>query len=863
MNRSLYPEGVEVHQDDLVNTENTKSNNILRRHIDNSLTGVVDGLAVTPNTGNPSLINVLSGSGYAPNGELIVVPTNINAIQLADSSLGIDNLIVAVYTETNDKLRAHETIGSNFPTRSNSSFRIRVFTQSQFDDLPETDNNLSNDSRDRSLILAVVTAQGSGVAITESNITSPPIFDSAITLEQVTANITGIELIQASPGTPNGNGTLQFTFSNTTIVWIAPTDTSGDSVNIGTSGDFTLRSLPSGNTLSISVSTSLLPASDQSDTISVQNLYFNKAPRHSSNDIHHRSLIGSGTPTSSNPHGLTLEDLGITGDVVVDHQNLFHSNGIHKDSDPNTFLSSVNTGPAPDTLNIQSPTGFRLYLGGSLHTSISTTELLFDDITDDAQILFNIYLARGVGGSSIATVDRRERIRYDVIPPPPLSGVAQLRDLNDGAPDGTAQIFYDDTLKTLSFKGPGDSGFGSTVLVPTSGSAPIRLFNDTDEYFIDLFVDDLSNWGSLDGGGDITEDLTISLLPTSSELAIRLKISSVMFSGSNTGFLGNGFLTSNGPNEVIDHRLFGITGPEDLRDDVLLWIDSVSQDPLLTSAAVTRRDILIAPSSIPRFPTGTSRLEVVGDTNQDAIRAVAGSGAIAGRFEGDLDITNNINIGNNITVDGVVNGAINIGDTDFVLDLNSGSPRIYLDLSNNDFIQYNRVDDELSVFISGTEEVRVDSSALFTGSIEPLLTFPSIGNLANPYGSIFTNDISTLSTFTVVPSTPAHLTVRHASNAIVVSGKINANGTPVLSPKWNINVSSTSNPSTGRYLIALEEEVSTDSAIHVTVESTSALHGTGFFNNSLEIEVRIWDNTGTLTDNTFFISVIGRPETEP
>ena len=165
MDRSLYPEGVEVGQENLGRTEDTRSFHILERHTDNTYPGIVSGLEVTLNAGNNSLLDIASGYGYCSNGELVELITGITAIQLANYAIGTKNIICLIYTETNQDLKPHETDGDSYPTSANRSSRLRIYTETEFDLLPQTDDNLDNDALDRILIVAVVTAQGSGVSI--------------------------------------------------------------------------------------------------------------------------------------------------------------------------------------------------------------------------------------------------------------------------------------------------------------------------------------------------------------------------------------------------------------------------------------------------------------------------------------------------------------------------------------------------------------------------------------------------------------------------------------------------------------------------------------------------------------------------
>jgi len=606
MDRSLYPEGVEVHQSDLKHTEDTRSFHILQRHIDNTFPGVVAGLSVTPNTGNPALLDVEAGYGYTSDGELAELESGITAVSLANSSVGVENLVVLVYTESYDRPQPHETSGDSFPTEANRSVRLRVFTRAQYDALPESDDNFDNDARNRTLIAASVIAQGSGVSIPSSAIQLPPIFGSAINIANLTNNVTGVTISSAEAGTANGNGTLVFNFNDGTLTWTAPDDTTGNPVNVLDGGFFELESFPSNKTLTVFVSSAILPVSNQTDTIQVQNLYYEDAPRHSSNDIHHRSLVGSGVPTPNNPHGLTLSDLGISGTPIEEHQTLMHSNGIRRDSDITTLQAVVNTGASPDELSITVGPNFYVYLRGTLFISSNQTAVPMTDVVDNTQILFEIFAKNGP--NSQTDIEKRERVRFDTLST--LTTYVQLRDLSEGTVAGAGQIAFTTASNLLTYTAPGDSA-GPAKAIPSSGSLPMRLFSNNGIDYIDLLVS-----SSLGTFGDLIGPLTISDRPTTNELKDRLHICTVVYSGAATGFLGNGFGVNNAPNEVLDKRLFGITAPFDIRDDAALWFDGET-DEAESPASITHRQVgILDPNydgpNVVNYALGRAQLTVVG-----------------------------------------------------------------------------------------------------------------------------------------------------------------------------------------------------------------------------------------------------------
>ena len=92
--------------------------------------------------------------------------------------------------------------------------------------MSQTDTNLDNTDLDRSLIVAIVTAAGSGIAISANDITLPSPFSGGITANNTTNNITGVSIVRINTSTLTGTGTLNFTVGSSELTWIAPGDSS-------------------------------------------------------------------------------------------------------------------------------------------------------------------------------------------------------------------------------------------------------------------------------------------------------------------------------------------------------------------------------------------------------------------------------------------------------------------------------------------------------------------------------------------------------------------------------------------------------------------------------------------------------------
>lgn len=570
MDRSLYPEGVEVHQDDLERTELTRTFHIIKRHDDISQLGVVFGCEVTINVSDAILIDIAIGYGYAPNGEFVEITTPSSALPLADYTLNTVNYILAIYTESNDDLEPHETNGNSFATAANRSYRIRILTETEYNNLPASDDNFNEDAIDRAMVLAKVIAQGTGISLTLSNIINPTVFGNAITATNTTNNISGVSISSIDRTTSTGNGSLRFTVSGTTIEWQAPGESYGSAVVIVSSNTYILSS-SSGKTITLLIIVPNLPISDQIDVILISNIYSQFVSRHTAEDEFHRSLIGSGTPTTINPHGLTVDDLGITENDIEIHQDLFHSNGIIRGSSQNIFEGSVNPAGSPDSFDITQPIGGdAFYLNGVQHNGVSSSSITFTDVVLEQQAVYDIYVIEGIDG--IASFSKVRRIQYNTQSNENGGGAndladhVQLRNVNRNiAVSGgnvSAQIFYDDTAKTLAFLVIGDSNFGKPEPISDKSPRTVRLYNDGYKHYIDVYVNKLSDMTSISGSGNITENLTIYELPNDVTLEKSILLHSVMFAGvSAAAFLGNGFAPSHLPNSFVDYNRIDIVSP--------------------------------------------------------------------------------------------------------------------------------------------------------------------------------------------------------------------------------------------------------------------------------------------------------------
>jgi hypothetical protein len=275
------------------------------------------------------------------------------------------NYVVLVYDEAQTNAEAHEADGTTQYTKASVSPRLTILTEAAYDALSASNDVLSTNAADRAMLVAKVTANGVGVALTAGSIESPTVYSETLEASQP-LSITGVVILAVDPTTPTGLGTLAFQISgpNKQLKWTAPGDSAGSFTTVSDGANSIASG--SGYTLDLDVVVSALPAGATSEIIEISNIYQENVPRFSAEDHQHRNLRGTGIPTTVNPHGMTIDDLspGAAGSVET-HQDLMHANGIVKTSSPTLLAGTVNTGVAPDTLTIGGfSAGDTVYING-------------------------------------------------------------------------------------------------------------------------------------------------------------------------------------------------------------------------------------------------------------------------------------------------------------------------------------------------------------------------------------------------------------------------------------------------------------------------------------------------------------------
>jgi hypothetical protein len=316
MDRSLYTDDAEVTERQLDRTEDTRAFHILERFKSGAQMGVRSGLTVSVNAVNPDLVDITSGTGYAPNGEYIELLQPL--IQQALPGGSTEAVVGLVYTEISTDPVPVATSAGSANSQALRAVRPSILTPSQFSALPDSDDDLSVDAKDRFMIIAIVTFG------TPNTVLNAPAFEDRILTVTQPSVITGIVITGIDDTTSKSDPIpfpgvveeieLRFDPATGELEYHAPHDVGGfGSPVLVTSGGpiFTVAS-SNGQTLEVEITTSLLPSSGPpvtDSTIFVDQLYDKTANRVSSDDAAHRSILGSRVPTEVNPHGVRLQDI--------------------------------------------------------------------------------------------------------------------------------------------------------------------------------------------------------------------------------------------------------------------------------------------------------------------------------------------------------------------------------------------------------------------------------------------------------------------------------------------------------------------------------------------------------------------------
>lgn len=504
MERTKYWNNTKPSETQLDNTENSKINHMLYRFRSGCQFGIKSGFRVTVNGGDNTKIDVGPGTGYtggyysannyagSPNsGEHISTDSTsasgtpgytpaATGVALADYTNGVRNYVSLVYSEVDSApLPERFYPGTLRNTIYTEAFSAEVVTEATW-------QTYSADDIEQRVLVGIVTAKGAGVALSSSDIeqfiqpkTHPACSNPS--------SITGVITERIADTTPIGTATLRFEQATKKLYWTAPGDAEGSGTTITSSGSFIIYSSTTTYWLIVSVTYGSLPAADVTENLTITALYGRNIPMFCAIDQAHRDMVGTGKVSSTNPHGLSEDD--ITGGTT-DHADLFHVNGINKNANANTLL--IYTG-AGDTVRITNIGGFEnsFLIDGHVYDLISgygagSDAVIYMDVTpalDSGDYL--IYLD-GTSAAQRVKIAEYDAAGGETGPLDPLTNI-EIRDMSNTTA-GTCTLEWDSGAKTLTYTAQGD-GAGTPVYIGNEN------FSDTDPYgFYKIYSGNLANW---------------------------------------------------------------------------------------------------------------------------------------------------------------------------------------------------------------------------------------------------------------------------------------------------------------------------------------------------------------------------------
>ncbi len=608
MRGSNFPNGVLVDRSALRNTEISKAEEILRNRTTITSRGVYSGFVVSVNVGDDTLIDVTLGTGFAPDGSYIATTSNYFGIALDDYTLNAVNYLCAVYTEANTHNAPHESDGVTYATRADASYRIRVYSAANYAALAATDANLANDARDRMLILATITGNGSGPPISSlfpGNISSPITYSNllyATPSELVT--ITGVTVTAATTGTSTGTGTIEYIYAvgpTYTLQWTPAGGVAGAAVPITADGSYNLLD-STGQYITVYVVVPQLPTTGtfpMVESIVITNLYYQAIPRFTGEDVYHRNLIGTGTISPENPHGTSIAD--IAGDTIPqleEHQDVMHCNGIWREDVTGVLNCSVTVGVGvSDTLNIQAPVPSDLYYinGNKLNSIVNATIPFVTWLPEwGAAALsvqtnfFEIY------STDTGIVKAHRKASYPAAPRN-LRGT-WIVDMSPNYPAGNYILWYDVSppYTRLRWAGGPIVSLTTTDFGTAGHGRAVRLFDLAGVHWIDLWVNmdqakGANDWEFNAGVLPLTDNITVV---ASVDWDTNMQLASIPYWWDSVAVppkANIGYAPYDPTRRVVDKRPFGTLCKEVISDSALQDLVYHQQDELQYSGILWGR----------------------------------------------------------------------------------------------------------------------------------------------------------------------------------------------------------------------------------------------------------------------------------
>lgn len=365
MNRSKYHDGVEVGEEHLNYTEESKIDIIKKIVTLMGTTGPVEGLIVAPDTVDPLKIMVTQGKGWTYGGHYVELVADATQVTIFNS-LGVFNYVAVKVTEEEQLNLPHEVSGGMYPTKIVDTYSVVVLSEAQW--IALADKSLYS-------LLAIVVGSGGmvrSVDITRSSVGYPVLLAVAI------QSMTGVQVTIVSSNTSIGNGSLQWVQLTKTLSWKAPGNTAyGTGQVIGVSGVYKLWDELATSYIKVDINTVDLPTNDTEAVIEVINLLEqSELAVGTMKDTLHRGMVGTGAPGSRNPHGMTLDDLdpGTVQDLVA-HRLKEHSPGILGSTLSSTGQVSIASNTTIKIFGTQS--GEMIISAGAMYEFISDSFFSF------------------------------------------------------------------------------------------------------------------------------------------------------------------------------------------------------------------------------------------------------------------------------------------------------------------------------------------------------------------------------------------------------------------------------------------------------------------------------------------------------
>ena len=605
MEGSRYPDGVLVDNATLKHTETTKAEQIKRLRTDVTSRGVYSGGVITANAVNTDRIDISAFSGYTPNGEWIEATSSNTNVALEDSTLGVTNVVFALYTENNTKYMPHESDGSTYPVYSEATYEIRTLNETDFANtsiVPLTDDNLDNIALDRCLILGYVVANGGG-ALSDFTYTSG--FDN---LKYSNPNqlsvISGVTVTAVDPDCPTGTATIRFDDTAAPIYkfyWTSPGGVISGVENVTVDSEVTITD-GSGYDITLLIIISQLPSGlvvPYDESITIVDLYEQDPDRFTGEDVLHRSLVGNGIITPENPHGLSIDDLqGSSSSFLEEHQDTQHSNGIWRGSNSNTLYYTLSAGTSDgNVIQITTPpSGSLYYINGKKLNTLTNVTTVFDSATFAAGIL-------GAGESRVGTKyyefyvnDSAEVVPYRKATYPGVRNCTGtwIIGMNQGHPSGSYDlvlVISGGTTISASWGG----GEAVSYLRPSTGGVAnrvIRLYAPNEYDYVDLFMGDdiLVSDGYLPTANNTYTDTITVYSPLKVDDNMLITGVSYWYDAiGSTGNLGFDPLVAPGSRSLVDYRPWGTLSTYELSDESNLELNEYPNSELQYSGILLSR----------------------------------------------------------------------------------------------------------------------------------------------------------------------------------------------------------------------------------------------------------------------------------